>query len=129
MNETEAKPGKKTHEFYGDTKYMPQDLLCKKLEDAQRAVTEFTTEQTRRKAFTSTELLADRLHRLLHFQVDCDYHYSDWPIPNGCRSEFHSLAKNVEHWFSMTADPNKTYDYPLGQVVALMEALRFGRYY
>lgn len=129
MNETEVKPDKKTCEYYGDTKHMPEDLLLKKLDDAQLVIAELAKERDRRKLFTSTELLADRLHRLLHFSADCDYHYSNWPLPRGCRSEFHNLAKSMEYWFSQTADPNRTHDYPLGQMVALMEALRFGRHY
>ena len=117
----------KATEYYGSVKGMPAEILRKRLSKAQEEVSELSAEKERRSAFTAAELLADRLHRLLHFGVDCDYYYSDWPSPTGCRAEFHSLAQQAEHWYYTVADEKRTKDYPLGQLVAYMEILIFGQ--
>ena len=101
-------------EFSGDVKLMPDNILQDRLDAALKAATELEAERRRRESFTIAERLADRLHRLLHFTVECDYEYSAWPKPTGCRAEFRTLAENLLN------APD------LGAIVHLMEVARFG---
>jgi len=102
------------------------EILRARFSNATMEVAELNVEIKRREAFTSTELLSDRLHRLLHFGTDCDYAYSDWPNPSGCRTGFHQLALVAENWFETVADPKRVEDFPLGQLIRFLEVARFG---
>lgn len=75
-------------EFYGSVKKMPDDILEERLQQAVKDTNELAAEKRRREQFTEAEKLADKLHGLLHYHIDCDYDYSDWPNPTGCRSRF-----------------------------------------
>ena len=116
-------------EYYGDVKGMPLDTLRSRLKKAQDDTDELILELQRRNNFTEAEKLADRLHRLLHFGVDCDFYYSAWPNPTGCRAEFRNLANDAFAWFNQVAVHNETVraDYPLGQLVHFLEVARFGQ--
>lgn len=91
----EPKKEKPAEKWFGDIRKMPEDIFRKRYEAAKREVQEFNNENARRAALTSEMKLADRLHDLLHWKVDCDYHYSDWPNTAGCRSVFYSLAMQL----------------------------------
>lgn len=119
----------KATEYYGSVKGMPGEILRQRLQKATEDAAELVKEKTRREAFTSTEQLSDRLHHLLHFGTDCDYYYSDWPEERGCRAEFKQLAHQAEHWFATVANPLRIEDFPLGQLVTLLERSRFGQYF
>ena len=67
-------------EWYGDIKKMPEDLLIKSAIDLRNKLDEAHNEIDRREGFTDAQKLADRLHRLLHLGVECDYDYSDWNV-------------------------------------------------
>lgn len=116
-------------EYYGATKGMPLDTLYTRLKKSQDAVDELSLEVQRRNSFTEEEKLADRLHRLLHFAVDCDFYYSDWPHPTGCRAQFHTLATEALIWYNHatlgTQEAVKK-DYPMGQLIHFLEVARFG---
>jgi hypothetical protein len=116
-------------EYYGATKGMPIDILNTRLKKAQADTDELSLELLRRKNFTEAEKLADRLHRLLHFAVDCDFYYSDWPNPTGCRAEFRTLAEEALLWYDRVAQPGTLIrmDYPLGQLIHFLEVARFGQ--
>ena len=120
---------KKTNaEYYGDTKHMPKATLNERVRKAHDDLVELNTEITRRANFTDAQRLADRLHHLLHIGVDCDYFYSDWPGPlTSCREDFLILAERSIRWFESVADEKRTADYPLGQLLALLETTRFGQ--
>lgn len=96
-------------EYYGSVKGMPQELLVDRLAAARKALRELEVEAERRGAFTQAELMADRLHKLLHFGVDCDYYYSDWPNPAGCRARFLNAATTA---FKVTS---------LGEILNVLE--------
>ena len=119
---------KSAEEYYGAVKGMPLELLTTKLKKAQDDAAELSLELQRRENFTEAEKLAERLHRLLHFGTDCDYYYSDWPHPTGCRAEFRMLANQALTWFDRVAQTNTTVraDYPLGQLIHFLEVARFG---
>jgi hypothetical protein len=51
--------------YYGSNEGMPQSVLVKRLQQANKDVIELSQEVERRKNFTSAQRLADRLHRLL----------------------------------------------------------------
>jgi hypothetical protein len=115
--------------YYGSVEGMPDATLRRRLDKARDDLAELTKERIRRESFTSAQRLAERLHRLLHSGVDCDFYYSNWPNATGCRAEFEQLAKQMEKWFenySSRVPEGVVQDYPLGQLVALMEAVRFG---
>lgn len=121
-----ADSAKKQLEYYGSVKGMPLDILSQRLSKAETDVRELQAEKKRREEFTSTELLAERLHKLLHFGTDCDFYYSDWPLPAGCRAEFHEWARQIEDWYADDAG-RKAGDRPLGGLIAVLERARFGR--
>lgn len=110
-------------EYYGDVKGMPIETLESRLKAAIATKEDLEAEQARRAAFTSTEVLADRLHRLLHFQLDCDYHYSDWPNPRGCRAEFHGVARQIEQ---IEKFGNLPFDSAIDRTIQILEHARFG---
>jgi hypothetical protein len=116
-------------DFCGSVEFMDDELLRTKLAQAMKDVQELSSEQERRSHFTSTEILADRLHRLLHPVHDCDYSYSKWPMPFGCRLEFWNLAYSCEKWFKVYSEKvpkGVSDDYPLGQLIKFLEIARFG---
>jgi hypothetical protein len=96
------------------------------LRQASDDVAELAAERSRRAKFTSTERLADRLHYLIHFAADCDFYYSDWPIPTGCRSQFYELARQIEEWYA-DDEGHAAGDRTLGQMIAMIELVRFGK--
>lgn len=102
--------------YYGSIKGMPEDMLLEKKKEAERFLSESCEELARRQAFEPAELLADRLHKLLHFAAECDYHYSDWPNANGCRYEYRRTAEKllIRGTDVITA-------------IGIMERLRFGQ--
>ena len=114
--------------YYGSVEGMPESLLYARLAKAQADIVELSKEQERRSSFTSAQRLAERLHRLLHGgMVDCDFYCSNWPNATGCRADFERLAKQMESWFSVYSEhlpSGVARDYPLGQLIALMEATR-----
>lgn len=114
-------------EYYGSPEGMPQEILDARLQHAQITVKELETELSRRDAFTVIEKLADRLHKLLHFGVDCDYYYSKWPSPTGCRSEFKRLAEIITKHYEYASDPEAIKDYTLGGLIHFLEVIRFGK--
>jgi hypothetical protein len=116
-----AKPA----EYYGSEKGMPQGILEERLRKAQDDVDVLAAEKVRRAHFTDAERLADRLHRLLHFGVDCDFYYSDWPNPTGCRADFRNLALRMIEAYHDEAG-RKCGDRPIGNLIAMMEGVRFG---
>jgi hypothetical protein len=116
---------KESTEYYGSVKGMPVGILEERLCRAETELQELSAEKKRRLQFTDAERLADRLHRLLHFGTDCDFYYSDWPNPQGCRAEFHDLAARMIEWYRDDAG-RKAGDRPLGGIVSMLEAARFG---
>lgn len=112
---TEEMPNDGPKPFFGSVEFMPEANLAARLKSFKTELSELLEEQRRREAFTSTERLADRLHNLLHRRVDCDYNYSKWPHPTGCRSDFWSLAAALEQ-----VGPQPYLD----NVLRLMEAKR-----
>lgn len=101
--------------YYGSIKGMSEVMLLEKKKEAERILSESCEELARRQAFEPAELLADRLHKLLHFAAECDYHYSDWPNVNGCRYEYRHAAEQllIRGTDVITA-------------IGIMERLRFG---
>jgi hypothetical protein len=111
--------------FFGDLKYAPEGVLVKKLANAKKEIIEIENEQARRARFTSDERLADRLHRLLHVGVDCDYAYSDWGAGAGltsCRADFLLLANSISIQYH---DAHGAVD----GILSMMERTRFGENY
>ena len=109
--------------YYGSIRGMSEVMLLEKkkeaerfLKEAERFLSESCEELARRQAFEPAELLADRLHKLLHFAAECDYHYSDWPNANGCRYEYRHAAEQllIRGTDVITA-------------IGIMERLRFGQ--
>ena len=115
----------KPTEYYGSVKGMPIGILEERLQRAIAEHQELSTEKHRRSQFTDAEKLADRLHRLLHFGTDCDFYYSDWPTPTGCRADFHNLALRMIEAYHDEAG-RKCGDRPIGNLIAMMEGVRFG---
>lgn len=115
----------KQTEFYGSTKFMPEDILKARLKKAQEDIAELSAEQERRAAFTPEMKLCDRLHRLLHSHIDCDYHYSDWPEAKGCRHDYLMLTYQLLHTLGTYAEQPEA-QQQLDALLALMEKQRFG---
>ena len=113
-------------EYYGSMEGMPEDILNMKSKKLSIEFELIKKEIRRRDEFTDTEKLADRLHRLLHFAMDCDYYYSHWPSPNGCRTKFLNIAQQLQRHFDYAADPLRAKDYTLGAMVRILEIARFG---
>lgn len=116
----------KTAEFYGSTKFMPEDILSQRLKKAQDDIAELSAEKERRAAFTPEMKLCDRLHRLWHFGADCDYLYSDWPDAKGCRHEHLMLTYQLLHTLTLQGQENIEALQILDALLALMERQRFG---
>lgn len=107
-------------EYYGSVKGMPHKLLTDKLAKAHEEIREFSEELKRREAFTDTEILADKLHKLLHWGTDCDYFYSDWPNPTGCRADFYKHAVNL---MNLTGDGRTKI---LQEIIDRLVQMKFG---
>lgn len=84
-----------TTEWYGTVNKMPEDILQERLQAARATTIEIEREVQRRSRFTFAEILADRIHSIIHKREDCDYHYSDWPNPKGCRLETLGRATRI----------------------------------
>lgn len=110
----------KSMEYYGSVKGMPRKLLEERLNQARLDTDEFSKEIKRRDAFTDVEILADRLHRLIHWGVDCDYFYSDWPFPTGCRADFYKHAVNL---MNLTGDGRTKI---LQEIIDRLVQMKFG---
>jgi hypothetical protein len=79
---------------------------------------ELRAEVQRRANMTPAQRLADRIHRLLHTKVDCDYAYSDWGgTLTSCRAEYLSLAERLLQFDDIR------------HIVMEMEKARFGPSY
>jgi hypothetical protein len=96
------------NDFNGDIRFMPENILTKNIESLYRQLEEHKEERKRRNAFTPIEILADRLHDLLHLNADCDYNYSHWPKPQGCRAVFKTKAQTLNNWVAIIT--NTSYD-------------------
>lgn len=121
MNDEAAGKGNAPNVFYGDLKYAPQSVVVKKFQDAQKALCEAEAELERRKKFTPAQIMADRLHRLLHMSLDCDYAYSDWGSTlTSCRAQFLGLAERI----IALMHPHVT-----NSVITEMEKIKYGPTY
>lgn len=77
----------------------------------------------RRANITPAQRLADRLHRLLHMKLECDYSYSDWPGPlSQCREDFLQLAERL-----LSDEPTTTNIVYF--TIEEMEKIRYGSSY
>lgn len=79
----------------GDVRYLSNPEIDSELATNHAKVVELAREKQRRSTFTEAEKLADRLHKLLHYTVRCDYAYSHWPEPRGCRNEYLATAQRI----------------------------------
>lgn len=87
----------------GQVELLPDDQLAQELVYTTARIKQLEKEKERRATFTASERLADQLHQLLHYKIDCDYVYSQWDNPKGCRVEFHQLAQRLQDWWTEVA--------------------------
>jgi len=97
-------------------KDMPSSIMIQRKKELETIVSEFSEELKRRSLFTPSELLADRIHNLLHFGEECDYNSSSWPHPSGCRREYQRVAVSI-----LVSNNSET----VNKILDLMEQVRF----
>ena len=102
--------------YYGSIRGMSEAMLLEKKKELEMMVSGFSEELKRRNLFTPSELLADRIHNLLHFGEECDYNSSHWPHPSGCRREYQRVAVSI-----LVSNNSET----VNKILDLMEQVRF----